>query len=231
MMSSEWVVGRRGGKRAQWPRVLDEQTWRLVSAIVKGRATGRSYPRTLLSGIATCALCGHTLASRPKDDGKPAYVCASDLGGCGRIRIVAAGFEEDVLDRLFSRIDPEQLHSEPSDDPTAETMTEMARLEGVKKQLAELAGAGELDITEFRAARAANEQKMKALQEGLAKSADQEALERTRAEALDLRAKWDDLDIESRRRVVQALAERIEVGPAVRGRNFYSRERVSVTSR
>jgi hypothetical protein len=144
---------------------------------------------------------------------------------------VAAGFEEDVLERLFSRIDPEQLHSERSDDPTAETMAEMARLEGVKKQLAELAGAGELDITEFRAARAANEQRMKALQETMARSADQEALERTRAEALDLRAKWDDLDIDSRRRVVQALAERIEVEPAVRGRNFYSRDRVKVTYR
>jgi hypothetical protein len=65
----------------------------------------------------------------------------------------------------------------------------------------------------------------------MARSADQEALERTRAEALDLRAKWDDLDIESRRRLVQALAERIEVGPGVRGRNFYSRDRVEVTYR
>jgi hypothetical protein len=231
IMTAEWVVGRRAGRPAQWPRILDEDTWRLVGAVIKGRATGRAYPRTLLSGIAVCAPCGHTLASRPKADGKPAYVCATDLGGCGKIRVVAAGFEEDVLERLFSRIDPEQLHSERADDPTAEAMAEMARLEGVKKQLAELAGAGELDITEFRAARAANEQKMKALRETVAKSADQEALERTRAEALDLRAKWDDLDIDSRRQLVQALAERIEVGPAVRGRNFYSRDRVKVTYR
>jgi hypothetical protein len=38
---------------------------------------------------------------------------------------------------------------------------------------------------------------------------------------MDLRAKWDDLGIEDRRRVVQALIERIEVGPAVKGRNCY----------
>ena len=56
-------------------------------------------------------------------------------------------------------------------------------------------------------------------------------MERTRAEALDLRAKWDDLDIDRRRQVVQALAECIEVGPAVKGRNFYSPERVRVTYR
>jgi hypothetical protein len=210
---------------------LGEETWRLVGAVIKGRSTGRAYPRTLLSGIATCGVCGHTLASRPKADGQPAYVCATDLRGCGKIRIMSPYFEQDVLERLFSRIDPEQLHSEPADDPMAGTMAEMARLEGVKKQLAELAGAGGLDIAEFRAARAANEQKMKSLQVTMAKSAHQEALVRTRAEALDLRAKWGDLDIDAKRRLAQAPAERIEVLPAVRGRNYYSPDRVKVSYR
>jgi hypothetical protein len=56
-------------------------------------------------------------------------------------------------------------------------------------------------------------------------------MQRTWAEAVDLRGKWDDLGIEDRRRVVQALAERIEVGPAVSARNFYMPERVKVTYR
>ena len=43
--------------------------------------------------------------------------------------------------------------------------------------------------------------------------------------------RWDDLDVENRRRVVQALPEQIEVGPAVRGRNFYWPERVKVAYR
>jgi len=92
-------------------------------------------------------------------------------------------------------------------------------------ELAELAGTGELDLTEFRAAKGTNARAMQALRETLAKSAEDEAMQRTRAEAADLRAKWDDLGID-RRRVVQGLAERIEVGPAVRGRNFYVPERV-----
>jgi hypothetical protein len=196
------------------------------------RATGRSYGRTLLSGIATCGLCGHTLASRPKGTGKPGYVCARDLGGCGKIVIQAPDFEQDVLDRLLSRIDPEQLRDQsPDDDEMAEAMAELTRLEGVKKQLAELACAGELDMTEFLAARAANDRAVRVLQETMARSAEDEAFQRTRAEAVDLRAKWDDLDVDSRRRLVQALAERIEVGPAVKGRNFYSPERVKVTYR
>jgi hypothetical protein len=71
---------------------------------------------------------------------------------------------------------------------------------------------------------------MQALQATMARSAEEEALQRTRAEAVDLRAKWDDLDIDSRRRLL-ALAERIEVGQGVRVRNFYSPDRVKVTYR
>jgi len=184
-----------------------------------------------LSGIATCGLCGHTLVSRPKGDGQPCYVCASDQGGCGKIRVLANDFEEDVLNRLFSRLDPTQLHVPASPDAMDEQMAELARLEALKKQLAELAGAGDMDLAEFRAAKAANDRKIEALRKVLAKSAEEEAQERARAEALDLWAKWDDLDVENRRRVVAALTERVEVGPAVRGRNFYWPERVRVTYR
>jgi hypothetical protein len=69
------------------------------------------------------------------------------------------------------------------------------------------------------------------LRERLAKSAEIEVLQGTGADALDLQRKWDELDVEDRRRVVQALAERIEVGPAGRGRNFCSPERVKVNYR
>ena len=230
-MSAEWVAGRRGGRPAQWPAILDEETWWLVSTIVKAKATVRTYPRTLLSGIATCALCSHTLASRPKADGQPAYVCATDLGGCGKIRVTAKDFEEDVFGRLFSRIDMAQLHEAPAGDPTQQAAAELARLEERKRRLAELAGSGDMDLEEFRAARAANERAMQSLRKVMARSAEEEALQRTRAEAVDLWARWDELRIESRRRVVQALAERMEVGPAVRERNFYSPERVKVTYR
>lgn len=156
-------------------------------------------------------------------------MCATDLGGCGKIRVLAGDFEQDVLGRVFSRIDESQFQEPPADDPAAEAMAELARLEEVKRRLAELAGAGEMDLAEYREARAANERKAQVLRVTLARSAEEEALQRTRAEAVHLQAKWDDLELEDRRRVVQALAERIDVSPAVKGRNFYSSERVRVT--
>ena len=72
-----------------------------------------------------------------KADAKPAYVCASDQRGCGKRRIMAADFEEDVMERLFSRVDEAQLQvpDQPADDPTAATMAEMARLEAVKEAI------------------------------------------------------------------------------------------------
>jgi hypothetical protein len=147
-------------------------------------------------------------------------VCARDLGACGRIRITAHDFEEDVLGPLFSRIDPQQLHMEPEHDESAQAMAELDRLEALKAELARMAGAGELGLEQFRAAPAASERAMQSLRQAMARSAEEEALQQTRAEAVDLWAKWDELDIDSRRRVVQALAERIEVGSAIRGRNF-----------
>ena len=72
------------------------------------------------------------------------------MGGCGKIRVFSEDFEQDVLERLFTRIDPEQLRDQqPADDETAKVMSELARLDGVKTQLAELAGTGELDLAEF----------------------------------------------------------------------------------
>ena len=64
----------------------------------------------------------------------------------------------------------------------------------------------------------------------MARSAEEEALQRTRAEAVDLRARWASWTSDAKRPFVRALAERIEVMPvAVRGRNYYTPERVRVT--
>jgi hypothetical protein len=134
------------------------------------------------------------------------------LGGA----LIVVTFEEDVLNRLLSCLDPTQVHEPRPDDETEAALAELARLEERKKQVTELGGPAEMDITEFRAAKAANDRKIEALRQVLTRSAEEEAPERARAEAeaLDLWAKWDDLDVENRRRVVGAVTERVQVRPA-----------------
>ena len=116
---------------------------------------------------------GHALSSRPKVGQREALLPVRlRSGGCGKIRVNAKDFEEDVLNRLFSRLDPKQLYQPAAESPMGEELAELARLEAVKKQLAELAGAGEMDLSEFRAAKAANDKKIEVLRKVLAKSAE-----------------------------------------------------------
>lgn len=89
IMTSERVTERGGGK--QCGRVALWMT-RRGGALVTGSPEARSYPKVLLSGLATCGFCGQTPASRPRGDGEPAYVCASHLGGCRNIRVLAGDF-------------------------------------------------------------------------------------------------------------------------------------------
>jgi hypothetical protein len=67
-------------------------------------------------------------------------------------------------------------------------------------------------------AKAANDGRIEVLRQVLAKSAEQDALKRARVEAVDMWAKsgriWTS---RAGAGVVEALAERIEVGPAERG--------------
>ena len=53
---------------AAWEPVLDRDTWEQVRAVTQARAAGFSYAtnsrRYLLTGLATCGPCGHTVAIR-----------------------------------------------------------------------------------------------------------------------------------------------------------------------
>lgn len=57
----------------------------------------------------------------------------------------------------------------------------------------------QMDLAGYRGARAANERKVQAVRETLARSVEEEALQRTRADAVDLQARWDGLHVEERR--------------------------------
>lgn len=106
---------------------------------------------TLVRQQARLRLRSRQSSRAPKGDGQPCYVCASHQGGCGKIRFLAKGFDEEVLNRLFSRLDTTQLHVPASQDAIDEEMPKLARLEALKKQMAELARDGDMDLAEFQA--------------------------------------------------------------------------------
>lgn len=72
-------------KRAQWPAITDEDTWRAVSAILSDPARrtnkGGTAPSHLLSGIALCGGCGIAVIVNASADGTPRYRCSRHARG------------------------------------------------------------------------------------------------------------------------------------------------------
>lgn len=228
-MTAEYLVARRQGVPANWPAILDEATWRRVCAIFEARKNGRVYAKTLLSGIATCGLCGHVLYSRPKADGRPCYVCASDLGGCGKIRTLAEPLEEDLLGRLWAVLPAAGVrnHKDAVKD-YAEAQATMERLEKLSMDLAAMLGTGDLSPAEFGSAKVANETALAAARSQLAKTVVEDQEEALLLETADLESRWEGLDIDQKRRYIRALFKKVVVNPGVKGRNFYVTDRLSV---
>jgi len=100
---------------AQGDAILDRDTWdRLIALLTDPtRAPGKvgRGPQHLLSGIATCGLCGGVMYRQPgwqpKPDSKtrhavsPAYACAS----CNRIRRAQQPVDEFVTEVLLQRLE------------------------------------------------------------------------------------------------------------------------------
>lgn len=72
-------------KRALWPPIVDEPTWRAVTEVLSDPARrmnkGGTAPSHLLSGIALCGGCGLTVVAGNSADGTPRYRCSRHSRG------------------------------------------------------------------------------------------------------------------------------------------------------
>lgn len=83
IVSKPTVAGLRGYRgevvaTGDWPPILDRGTWETVRAVLadRKRGPGHSATRHLLSGIATCGVCGTPLrANTARHGGHPIYRC------------------------------------------------------------------------------------------------------------------------------------------------------------
>ncbi len=245
MLCSARISGRRDRKTVDGKRRLVgldpvTATWKgmisvddsdrlraLLSDPERQMNRGRPAAYLLTGGIARCGICGTALVSRPKAPGRPAMVCASGPGfhGCGGIRIMAEPLERLVSEAVLLAVEGGALAQALE---SAEDRAALAELEGVNAKLAELAGdygADRITRGEWEQARAVLSSREKALQRRLQASRWGVGL----ANLPDpLRAAWPTLPLHLRRTVISAVVEAVIVGPAVRGRNTFSPERVSI---
>jgi len=72
-------------RKARWPEIVDEPTWRAVAAILSDPARKTNHGGTavsrLLSGIALCGGCGLAVIVNASADGTPRYRCSRHARG------------------------------------------------------------------------------------------------------------------------------------------------------
>lgn len=243
MLMSARISGQRAhgpeivGK-AEWPAIITpEQTTRIRALLMDpARRTNRSARRYLLTGgLIVCGRCGTRMVGRPKEDGRKRYVCAGPPQGkgCGRMYILTDDVDELVTKSVLYRLDTEELADALSgragdDTAAAEAQEELAAARKRLMELSEMLGAGELTRAQFVAAKRKVEHRELAAQQILNASTKAAALDSYIGTGAALSPSWDSMNLDRQRAIVSALVESVHIGPAVRGRNTFDPDRITI---
>lgn len=218
LLTSARVAGKRShhgiiaSESAEWPAILDEDTWLGVRAVLAGRSkpVGRR-PTYLLSGLVRCP-CGSKMRSQAIR-GRRRYTCVSGpSGGCGKCSRDAERLEAFVT-RLVLRLASCSATPAPIRGP--EMAPEVAALQARLTRLAEEYTDEMWTREEYLHLRGRLENKLAAAQEQAAVTA---AESYTASACLPQLEDWwrDTLD-EQRRAIVRDLVRGVVVHPVGRG--------------
>ncbi|MFN2556574.1 MAG: recombinase family protein [Nitriliruptorales bacterium] len=224
---------------AVWEPLIDREKWEKVKVVLDGRNLRRRAPRTyLLTGLIVCGRegCGARMVARPKADGRRQYVCARDYGGCGKIACLAEPLEQEVRDQVIARLDTpalgEAIQRAASADARIQAL--INDLRDAEERLATLTRdfytAGDLTLGrgEYLQARAALEAKVERARRTLEQHRGVSVLTGLPDSAAAVREAWDSGDLYWQRQLLDALVNKVELTPAVRGRNRFDPDRVAI---
>jgi DNA invertase Pin-like site-specific DNA recombinase len=224
---------RRIVAKAVWPGIISRAQSDKLRELLSDplRRLNRGARRYLLTGFAFCALCGRRLVARPRADKRRSYVCASgvNFNGCGKIRILAEPFEElvaqEVIHALDSKAFTAALERAAGALPVGnDTNTLQMKL----RELADDFANDRIGRQEWIVARDVIEKRLEAASGHLAIERRGAALRPFLRDPKALSKQWPTIDIDRQRTIVSAVIEKVNVGSAVRGRNFFTPERVEV---
>jgi site-specific DNA recombinase len=223
-------MGKITSDHAVWTAIISPADSDRIRAMLSDPARrANTYAREYLltGGIARCGLCGKPLIARPRGDHRRSMVCASGPGfhGCGKIRVLAEPVEDLIAEAVLQAVDGGALASAMAQQDDHEATEGLLALEAKLAELGRAWADDEITRGAWDAARGRLEGRRASLQ----RRVDAQR----RAHDLDglpdpLRAAWPSLPIFKRRAIIQALIEAVDVGPAVKGRNYFDPARVSV---
>jgi hypothetical protein len=216
--------------------LIDRETFDTLQELFQGNRKGQgTRPRHvhyLSGGTATCALCKQPLTPRSTANGGRGYVCESE--GCGKVRISAEPLDEYVGDRVVARlVGPKQLKRLAAirDRFAAEARRGeefLKELRGHKEELAKAFGARELNLSEFRAAKAALENRRGEAMAAVRRGKALDELPELTPQGVE--TWWNETaGRQQRRNLVQLTVREVRVGPAtVRGSRKFDETRFDI---
>jgi len=203
---------------ASWPAIIDANTWRAVVGVLTDparRDNPGGGPKWLLSGIATCEVCGAGLLSGRSGgaSAKPVYLCK--VGG--HVRRNAAEVDAWVSAIVIERLcDPAARELLTRDSGVDATMLR-AKATVLRQRLDSLATAfadGDLDARQLRAGSARLHRQLTEVETELAAAARGSVLSGV-VDAPDPAEVWAGLSLDRQRAIVDLLVT-VVVLPATR---------------
>lgn len=236
--------GRIAGLRYHRGHLVGPAVWEPIITVaehqqIRARFSGRlSTPARVnaLVGVLHCGRCETKMIAHRSSSRKRQYRCPSDPPGaaCGRMSSLAVPLEAHVLDRIVDVLDggglDRILAARATDTPDRDRLAR--RLSDDEAALRQLTSDHYVDRVigrgEFLDARQQLEDRMQAARGELAAMSSAGFLAAVDPSEDALRGRWEDGPVQWRQSLVEALASRIDLGPAVRGRNFFDPTRVKV---
>nr|WP_246802846.1 recombinase family protein [Cellulomonas hominis] len=224
-----------------WPAILDEATHlALVSLLTdplrtKGNIKGGRTAQNLLSGVATCAVCGMPVrASSDTRTGELRYRCSSPSVHIWVPRASVDAWVEGWMIAFLARPTNIVQITEGDDREKVTAVEDEAHATRIRLGVVDQRFAdGEIDWTTYRRLATKLEARMDALEQKLASSA-KNAVARLFVSARTVaavRERWEGLPIASRRLLIAQFAE-VVIDRANRGPGEYDpSKRVTITRR
>lgn len=198
------------------PRIIDEDTWRTVHAILMDpsrRTTVGKPAQHLLSSVLKCGQCTGRMGGRYRRDSKagrkdPVYACREGHVSRHRERLDEA-VSELVLDYL---IEHAAMLRAPAPTPSGPSSAaqEAAELRARLDALSQLFAAGDIDPADYAMATRRVRERLDAIEERLIRTSSRPATLALLASD-DVAAAWQAADIDAKRTVIKELVERITV--------------------
>ena len=244
MLLSPRIAGLRAHRgevvgTAEWEPIIDEATHHRLKARLSTKTSGRQARQRrylLTGGLAVCGHCGASLVARPNNRAKPSMVCAAGPGqtGCGRLRVTAEPLEEFVGAMVIEALDSPNLvtalqTADTTDSDDAETMRHIGQWQDQVEQLAiDHYTDQQISRAEYLAASKALNARIEQAKTSLSRGTRNRVLADLPQTRQQLQQAWDQSDTSWRRALIAAVVDQIEVGPAVRGRNRFDPDRLTI---